>query len=123
MTKQRKLIKEIIYASCIHPTAEEIFVEAKRIMPSIAFGTVYRNLSLLVESGEVRKIEVPDGPSRYDKTLKPHEHLICEGCQRVTDVKMDGLFEVLNEKTGYKITGYKLTMYYLCPKCRKNKKN
>ena len=66
MTKQRKLIKDIIYASRKHPTADEIFVEAKKKMPSIAVGTVYRNLSLLVELGEAVKVPSFDGCDHFD---------------------------------------------------------
>ena len=118
MTRQRKIIKDIIYASYKHPTADEIYVDAKKKMPNIAVGTVYRNLSLLVESGEVRKIDIPNAPSRYDRPQIPHEHLICSVCGVVADVKMDGLIEVLNEKSGEEIQEYKLTMYYICPKCK-----
>ena len=87
-------------------------------MPSIAVGTVYRNLSLLVESGEVRKIDAPNAPSRYDRPQIPHEHLICKNCGKVADVGEIDLLDVLREKTGEEILGYNLTMYYLCPKCK-----
>ncbi|MBE5742595.1 MAG: transcriptional repressor [Clostridiales bacterium] len=118
MTRQRKVIKDIIYASYKHPTADEIYAEAKKKMPNIAVGTVYRNLSLLVESGEVRKIDIPNAPSRYDRPQIPHEHLICSECGAVADVKIDGIIDILKEKTGEEITEYKLTMYYICPKCK-----
>lgn len=118
MTKQRKIIKDIIYASFKHPTAEEILAEARKKMPSIAVGTVYRNLTLLVESGEVRKIDVPNAPSRYDRPQIPHEHLICKSCGAVGDVDMGNLLDVLKQKTGEDVLEYKLTMYYLCPKCK-----
>ena len=118
MTKQRKLIKDIIYASYKHPTAEDIFELAKKKMPSIAVGTVYRNLSLLVESGEVRKIDVPNAPSRYDRPQIPHEHLICSLCGSVKDVTIDGLMPILKEKTGEEISEYKLALYYVCESCK-----
>lgn len=118
MTKQRKIIKDIIYASYKHPTADEIYAEAKKKMPSIAVGTVYRNLTLLVESGEVRKIDAPNAPSRYDRPQIPHEHLICKNCGKVADVDMDSLLDVLNEKTGKEVIEYKLTMYYICENCK-----
>ena len=119
MTRQRKIIKDIVYASYSHPTADEIFAEAKKKMPSIAVGTVYRNLTLLTESGEIRKIENPNSPARYDRPQIPHEHLICEKCRKVVDVMMDDITDVLKEKTGKEITSYKLTMYYVCPNCDK----
>ncbi|MBR2337238.1 MAG: transcriptional repressor [Clostridia bacterium] len=118
MTKQRKLIKDIVYASYKHPTAEEIFESAKKKMPSIAVGTVYRNLTLLVESGEVRKIDVPNAPSKYDRPQIPHEHLICKNCGAVADVDLVGLLDVLKQKTCEEVIEYKLTMYYVCPKCK-----
>ena len=55
MTKQRQLILDIINRSCSHPSAEEIYREAKQIMPSIALGTVYRNLGLMAKDGEIRR--------------------------------------------------------------------
>lgn len=119
MTKQRKIIKDIIYASYKHPTADEILFEAKKKMPNIAVGTVYRNLSLLVESGEVRKIDAPNAPSRYDRPQVPHEHLICKECGKVVDVENIDLLDILKQKTGEEVIEYKLSMYYICPMCRK----
>ena len=119
MTKQRKIIKDIIYASYKHPTADEIYAEAKKKMTNIAVGTVYRNLSLLVESGEVRKIDTPNAPSRYDRPQVPHEHLICKECGSVVDVGDIDLLEILKEKTGEEVIEYKLSMYYICSKCKK----
>jgi hypothetical protein len=56
MTKQRKLIYQIVKDSMSHLSAEEIFFRAKQVMPSISMGTVYRNLGLMVEDKELRKI-------------------------------------------------------------------
>ena len=46
----------------------------KEEYPTIGKGTVYRNLDILVEEGALRKVEVPDGPNRFDFTLKNHYH-------------------------------------------------
>lgn len=51
MTRQRQLIYNIIQRADDHPTAEMIYARAKAEMPSIAFGTVYRNLKLMVDAG------------------------------------------------------------------------
>ena len=47
MTKQRKLILDIINSSDRHLTAEEVFFIAKEQMPGIAMATVYNNLNYL----------------------------------------------------------------------------
>ena len=54
MTKQRKLVLAIINESERHLTAEEIFIEAKKRITSIAFATIYNNLNALVNEIEER---------------------------------------------------------------------
>ena len=56
MTRQRQLIYKIIMNTEGHLSADEIFGYAKAEMPSIALGTVYRNLRLMVEDKEIRQI-------------------------------------------------------------------
>ena len=89
MTRQRKTILEIIKTSYDHMTAEEIYLKAKKVMPSIAMGTVYRNLGLMTKPGDPAHPD-PDSPDRYDKSVKPHEHMVCR-CGEVHDVFIDGL--------------------------------
>ncbi|HOQ07039.1 MAG TPA: transcriptional repressor [Clostridiales bacterium] len=118
MTRQRKTILNIIKISNEHMTAEEIYMKAKKVMPSIAIGTVYRNLGLMTEAGEIRRIPIPDSPDRYDKSTKPHEHLVCQKCGEVHDVFIDGLMEYLSRQTGVEITGYDLSLRFICENCR-----
>mgnify|MGYP000939806370 CR=1 FL=1 len=58
MSKQRDLIERIIKESMLHLTAEEIYKEARKEMPNISLGTVYRNLGNLVDEGKVRKLQL-----------------------------------------------------------------
>ena len=118
MTEQRKIIYNIISDSCSHMTAEEIFEKAKPLLPSIAIGTVYRNLALMVSSGEIRKIEMFEEPDRYDRNTFDHEHAKCEKCGRIVDISLDGLSDYIAEKTGLEITSYRLNVNYICPDCR-----
>lgn len=122
MTKYRKLILDIIKLSMGHMTAEEIYMQAKQKHPSIAIGTVYRNLGLMTEAGEIRRINVPGAPDIYDKTLYPHDHLICQNCGRVTDISIPDLKEFFKKKEGIEILGYDLNLRYICNEC-KNRKN
>jgi len=117
LTRQRKTILEIIKSSPGHITAEEIYAKAKQIMPSIAIGTVYRNLGLMEEAGEIRRLPIPDKPDKYDKSTEPHEHLICQKCGEIADLFVSGLREYLKQQTGIEITGYDLNLRYICEKC------
>jgi Fe2+ or Zn2+ uptake regulation protein len=118
LTKQRKLILEIIMSSSGHMTAEEIYMEAKKFMPSIAIGTVYRNLGLMAEAGQIRRIIVPNAPDRFDKSLLPHEHLICQNCGELSDISISDLKDYLVKQTGIEILGYDLCLRYICNKCK-----
>lgn len=121
MTKQRQLIYDIICRSCDHLTADSIHKLAQKKMPSIAVGTVYRNLNLMCESGEIMRVTVAGEPDRFDKNPIRHDHVICDTCGTVSDIITDGLGQVLCEKTGLSIDSYDLTVHYRCDKCRNKK--
>lgn len=119
MTKQRQLILDIIRSSTDHMTAEEIFFEAKQKQTSIAVGTVYRNLGLMAEAGEIKRLSMPNAPDRFDKTILPHEHIICEHCGRLSDLPVFDLKDYIEKQTGVKILGYDLNLRYVCDDCKK----
>ena len=54
VSHQREKIREIVYNTYSHPTADKIFLEAKKSIPKISLGTVYRNLKQLEISGEIK---------------------------------------------------------------------
>ena len=119
MTRQRQLIYSIIMAEPEHRTAEEIYDLARAKMPSLARGTVYRNLGLLVQEGQIRKLEMPDAPARYDRERRPHPHLVCQSCGRMEDLTMpEGILEPIAREHDLSITGYDLKLYHVCPACR-----
>ncbi len=122
MTKQRKLVLSIAEDSNAHLTAEEIFLLAKKEMPAIALGTVYRNLNTLVEEGFLRRISVSGKPDRFDHVRDEHEHLICRECGRLRDIKLDNVFEDIKAATGEDILSVSLNAYYICEDCRHDKK-
>lgn len=119
MTRQRALIYDILQSSEKHLTADEVFAIAQTRMPNIARGTVYRNLNLMVQDGEVRRLEMPEGPDRFDKTVSPHGHLYCDSCSDLRDIAVVGLTRELEMAIGAEVRSYQLTIHYICPECRK----
>ena len=118
MTKQRKLIHQIICLSPMHLSAEEIYLEAKKQCPSIAVGTVYRNLNQMAEEGQITKIETAGQPVRFDKNVIPHEHFFCTDCGRLFDLDLKGIKEFISEQTGMDVEGYTLSVRCRCAECR-----
>ena len=105
-----------------HVTANEVYEFIKEAHPTIGKGTVYRNLDILVEEGALRKVEVPDGPNRFDFTLKNHYHVRCVKCGEVSDVDMDempNLLERIHDTHGIEYLDYDISFKGICPKCRK----
>ncbi len=118
MRSQKQTILNIVRASGGHLTAEQVHELARRQRPGMAMGTVYRNLALLAEEGEIGRVEVPGQPVRYDRSPEPHGHMICLRCGRAEDLEMEGdLLSFLRERTGADIRSYQLSVRYLCPDC------
>lgn len=85
-SKQRDLILDIVKADNTHPTAEWIYGEAKKKIPTIGIATVYRNLNQLVDMGVILKISMPGQSDRYDGTTCKHYHMRCSKCGKLIDI-------------------------------------
>ena len=88
-TRQRAVILDILKKNPVHPTAEDIYREARRTLPNISLGTVYRNLNFLRDQGLVREVRSHgDTSSRFEAELPPHAHFHCTECQTVVDLPL-----------------------------------
>lgn len=120
-SRQRECIKNFLMDRYDHPTAETVYLGIKEEFPNISLGTVYRNLSLLAELGEIVKISA-DGPDRFDGHTEPHYHFFCDRCGQVLDLDM-GSVEHVNLLAGHNFGGRidrsVIHFYGLCPACMK----
>ena len=69
-TLQRRLVLETVRRMHNHPTADEIFREIAAENTLISKATVYRNLKILSEQGEILHIPIPDGADCFDFNTK-----------------------------------------------------
>ncbi len=98
-TKQRAVILEILRKSPSHPTAEVIYQEARKVLPNISLGTVYRNLNFLREQGLAREIRTnSDSCSRFEGKCPPHAHFHCTHCHAVLDLPLPACLKELQWK-------------------------
>jgi len=123
-SRQREAIKNFLVNRYDHPTAETVYFGIKDEFPNISLGTVYRNLSLLSEIGEIQKLSTGIGPDRFDGRPHPHYHFICRDCGCVLDLKVDGL-EHINVLAGQEfdgdIDGHITYFFGKCPACKEEK--
>jgi len=122
MTKQRRIILEELRKLHSHPTADELYEIVRQRLPRISLGTVYRNLDVLSENGEVLKLESAGSQKRFDGDMHPHCHVRCVSCGKVGDV-MDRVPEPeVSEVSapGFTITHGVTEFYGLCEDCRQD---
>jgi Fe2+ or Zn2+ uptake regulation protein len=118
MTKNKALLLEIIRAAPRHMTAEQIFLAAKEKKPGIAMATVYNNLGALAAEGLIRRLHIVGQADRYDRNVDQHEHLVCDGCGKILDEKLDDFLTELSRRVGTTLSSYELNMHYLCADCK-----
>ena len=73
-SRQRESIKVCLQGRKDHPTADMLYTDVRKEFPNISLGTVYRNLSLLSELGEIKRLTTGDGPDRFDGDTSTHHH-------------------------------------------------
>ncbi len=95
-SRQRESIKACLMNRHDHPTADALYASIREEYPNISLGTVYRNLNLLVETGEIQRLTCGDGADHYDGVAAPHYHFMCRDCHQVYDVPME-VIASLNE--------------------------
>lgn len=85
-SRQREAILSFLKTRKDHPTAEVIYQNVRKDYPRISLGTVYRNLSLLSERGDILRLQVGDGMDHFDYDTSPHNHFVCKECGAVLDL-------------------------------------
>jgi Fur family peroxide stress response transcriptional regulator len=125
-SRQRDSIRAQMEGRSDHPTADTVYEEMKQIFPSISLGTVYRNLSLLAEMGEIRKLSGLSGADRFDPRTERHCHFVCEQCGGIQDMdEACGFMEVLLQRAsagfpGGRIRDCSAIFHGICTECLKS---
>ena len=125
LTDQRRVILAALRGSSNHPTADDVYVRARRRLPRISLATVYRNLEDMAMAGLVRKLGPEEGPRRYDGRTEPHFHIRCTLCGAVADVpysaELGELVRGLSADCETDFTVHTVRVEWLgtCPGCRR----
>ena len=121
-TKQRQAVLQVIRESDEHLTANEVFDNARILLPGISFATVYNSLRYLKQEGLIGEVRFGNDSTRYDRKLTRHDHALCNKCGKLADIELSipvGLIETAAVLSKFQPESIELTLRGLCPECSK----
>jgi len=127
LTRQRKLVLEILEESQEHLDAEDLYARAKERDPRISLATVYRTLAILKEARLVQEHRLGESHAHFETIqATPHYHFTCLKCGRVIEFEAPQVMEVaskLCESKGLQVTDMHLLFSGYCSVCREDDLN
>ena len=120
----RDKIYEYLCGTKTHPSANMIYNDLKPSIPKLSLGTVYTNLKLFEELGQVIRVANVNGFERYDADTSEHVHLVCDECGAVIDVMDTDIRKAKKAcQVGQaKIKSIHIVLHGTCEKCSVNLK-
>jgi Fur family transcriptional regulator, peroxide stress response regulator len=104
-TRQRGVILDVLRESHEHPTAEQIYREARQVIPNISLGTVR----------EIRPNE--GGSSRFEGRDIPHAHFHCVRCNALLDIPLPPSIESIRFEETERISAVSLVDLHVIGSC------
>ena len=119
VTPQRQCIFRALHDNPSHPSAESVYAEVAREMPTISLRTVYQTLNDLASMGELVQLDLGTGAARFDPNLDAHHHLVCDRCAKVLDVRVDAapVRVPSARRQGFTINSTQIVFRGICAEC------
>ena len=118
----RDLVRELLAGDARHAwSLDELLEHVRSRGGSADYSTVFRVVTALERGGEIRRISMDDGKSRYEPGGDHHEHIACGRCGRIAEVPgclVEDAAAQIRSATGYEVAGHRLVFSGTCPDCR-----
>jgi Fur family transcriptional regulator, peroxide stress response regulator len=122
LTPQREAVLRVLAGATEHPSAEQIYEQARQRCRSTSRATVYNTVSVLKQLGEIEELEPAGSGHRYSAQVPAHDaHLVCTRCGRIDDYEHTELRAALDAAAAasdYQVTARRLYFHGECPTCR-----
>jgi Fe2+ or Zn2+ uptake regulation protein len=115
------VVLSVVRSTMDHPSADWVFRQARRRLPHISLGTVYRNLKRLAADGLIREIHAGGQGTRFDGNTGDHHHVRCVGCGRVNDLPLSvdtSREEAAARALNFRILGHQVEIQGVCAQCQ-----
>ncbi len=117
-TFQRLCILELMEQNCEHPTAEMIYENLVKRIPTISRTTVYNALNLFIENQLIAPITITGSEARYEIAAPQHCHFLCLKCNRIYDITLHCPLRETGEIDGHQIQEIHGYFKGICKNCR-----
>lgn len=120
-TRQRQAVADLLRERSDFRSAQQLHAELREQGSSIGLATVYRNLALLAQAGEVDTLQREDGELLYRQcSARHHHHLVCRRCGRTVEVAGPAVEQWANRvaaEHGFSDVSHTLELFGTCAEC------
>lgn len=116
-TPQRLAVARFALGTRSHPTADEVWAQARREYPKLSRATVYNTLNLLVTKGLLEARVITEGVVVFDPHVGRHHHFVDEATGRIHDVP----WEAVRVSAGASLRGFEVREYQVVMRGRRKK--
>ena len=87
-TRQKRALAAVLDESEAFRSAQDLFAELRARGQTVGLTTVYNQLRILAEAGEIDTLRTDDGETLYRRCGRGHHHhLVCRSCGRTVEVE------------------------------------
>ena len=104
-------------------TAQEIAERLAANGEPVGIASVYRALDLLHGLGLLQRVEVGEGPTRYEAVIPGgdhHHHVVCDGCGAIRAFEDEGLERAIGRlaaQLGHTVSAHDVLIHGRCGRC------
>ncbi len=122
ITRQRRVVLEVLEESREHPDAESLYRKARQRAPRLSLATVYRTIAVLKQMGLVAEYSLGEEHGHFEAIPeRPHYHFTCLGCGQVVEFDAPQVAQAvqeLAEREGMEIRAIHFSITGYCAGCR-----
>ncbi len=122
ITRQRRVVLEVLEESQEHLDAESLYQKARQRAPRISLATVYRTVAVLKQMGLIAEYSLGEEHGHFETVPEtPHYHFTCIGCGQVVEFDTPQVavaIQELAEREGLEICTVQFSLTGYCACCR-----
>ena len=122
----RRAVVELLSRRECCLSAQEISESLRAEGERVGIASVYRALEGLHQRGLVQRVELGEGPARYEAATpggEHHHHALCERCGRIIpfeDAALEQALERLGGRLGLRMSGHDVLLRGACRRCSRS---